>query len=138
MVPERVFMFALLIPLSIQDLREKKVTLAWIIFVALLGGITGLATGNKDIEDFIFAAVPGIILFCVSLLTSGIGIGDAWIVLGIGMIARFADTVRTVVWGLFLCAIFALALKVFFHKPGNCRIPFVPFLLGAYILQLVL
>ena len=119
------FLFLLL--LSVRDIREKKVNIAFLL--------PGFVLAFYQMPDgFLRAEVPGflfsILLFVLSILTKeAIGMGDAFAVLLCACYLPFYPVFFIFVAGLFLILV----------RKGNRKteIPYLPFLSFSYLIYLV-
>lgn len=127
----------LLLPSAWLDVRQKKVWLPW-LGVFFLEAVVLLIIGVNSWKVFIFGMLPGVILIFVSIITKGaIGLGDGYLVCIIGSLLGLKDTVNILTWAIFLLAVTGMFLVVFKHWQRKRTLPFVPFLLLAYILQMI-
>ena len=136
---ESVIITIFLIFGSIWDVRKKCVPLAYlyaggIVAVGYLF-IKSLMVRNANIWVCAICGT-GCGLFCLFLAfvsKEQIGYGDGWIVGIVGMLSGIKTVLAVFVTAMFGMATFSLLLLVF--KKGNRKteLPFVPFLLFAYV-----
>ncbi len=102
---------------SAQDIKKKSIKLTWILIFSILAIVIHIFFGEESIVNLLLGIIPGAGLMLVSLATR-----------------RNMELFLT---GLMLCAIWALALIIIRKKKGDYEIPFVPFLLAAYMEMLI-
>lgn len=139
--PERkmiksLFLLIYLGIISVEDYRYRSLSIWELIVGAVLalvisfflGESAGLCIFKKIILSMGFLSI-------MAFFRESIGLGDAvvfdilWILLGVG------ETIRII----FLASgLFLLVLGLFYHRK-RCRdsLPFIPFITGGYILELV-
>lgn len=127
---EWVFFLAVMIPLTLSDIRTGKIP----VFVAAGGmigsGLIRLLIG-KDYSDWFICLLPGL-LFCVFsfLFPQSVGAGDGMVILFLGIL------LKRKVFGLLLIAAlvsFAVSVLLILFKKVNrdTKLAFVPFLLAG-------
>lgn len=131
----KLALLALLIGLTISDIKEKRINIVPIImvaFVALLADFMGLSIG---LLDGMLGCIVGVILLIASKLTKeSIGLGDGALFTAAGLILGFWQNVILLWLASLLCGMYGLALMFFKNKRKNYEIPFMPFVTGVYSL----
>lgn len=123
---------------SILDLRRKRISLLVTIFYGLLGVGYQIAT-DKIGGWMVVSLLPGLLaLFLAKLTKEKIGYGDGFILLALGCYLNIEEMVLVSMVAVCFAGILALILLVFFHKNRDYAIPFVPFLLCGYVLEVLL
>lgn len=123
---------------SVRDIRKKQIEVTEIIIFSIIAVVIHMITGEQSIGNMLLGVIPGLILVGLSFLTKGkIGLGDGIIVSASGLFLGLQKNVELFLTGLVLCGIWALALIVIRKKKGSYEIPFVPFLLAAYMEMLI-
>ena len=122
------FLFLLL--LSVRDIREKKVNIAFLL--------PGFVLAFYQMPDgFLRAEVPGflfsILLFVLSILTKeAIGMGDAFAVLLCACYLPFYP-----VFFIFVAGVAGIFLILVRKGNRKTEIPYLPFLTFSYLIYLV-
>lgn len=81
----------------------------------------------------------GAAVIILSLVSGGIiGIGDGLVLCVAGIYIGGINTMRLLLTGLFLSSLYALVLLFMHRKRRKDTIPFIPFLLAAYLILLIL
>ena len=117
-----------------QDCRKKEIVPVSLgIFLA-----AGLATNGVYAYQTPAVIVGGILtgggLLLLSCLSRGaIGRGDGYLLCVAGVYLGIAGTLSLLSGALFLCAIWSLLLLAIKKAGKKTEIPFVPFLLAAYV-----
>ncbi len=123
---------------AFDDIRTKQVRTVELIIFAVIGMVLNVI--NKDVNFFniLSAVAVGASLAAVSVLTKGrLGMGDALIIAVSGLYLGFINTL-TLVW---LSSIMAAGYGLIYLRKcdnkRNIELPFVPFLLLAYMVMLI-
>lgn len=122
---------------SIQDIREKKISLWKIKVYGILAAAISLwklFSLNEDLGILICrllaGLLPGIFLLILSKITrEAIGYGDGLILLFIGLSLGFWECIGIFFTGLLGVFLAALLILLFFGRKKRLEIPFIPFLL---------
>ncbi len=118
----------------VDDIRTKTIRTMEVIVFAVVGVLIDLILKPYSWLSIAGGIGVGIFVYILSILTKEkIGKGDALIVMVSGLYLGFINTV-VVLW---LASIFAAIFGgIMIHRHGkrmDVEIPFVPFLLGAYL-----
>lgn len=135
---QNISMLAMLIPNTIFDLKCKKV---WMPFILpfFVEGVIFIISGLVTPFMFFTGALMGLVFMLISYVTKGaIGMGDGYIICAIGCLIGGYRAVMIVTAAMFLAAVVGIILMVFFRWGRKRTIPFVPFLLIAAILNMIL
>lgn len=129
-----IVLLVLLIIGSIQDIRQKKIS------IILLGSsfiITIISLSIQKeilIMNHIWGSVIGIFLCFASVLTRGaIGWGDGLIFTVIGVGLGFFLTVNILFLSLFLAGLYSIGLIVIKKVSRKKTIPLIPFMLMGFV-----
>lgn len=127
---EKVILTGYLLADSWYDIRKRAVPL----LLLNLGGVLVVA-------DILFRGwesgreatlLPGILLVLLSRATKGIGAADGVVLCCVGFISRSKSILF--IFGISLIYIFFYSMILFFRKRNHTiQIPYLPFLLAAYI-----
>ncbi len=131
--------FALLAFASIDDMLRKKINLVLIIAFGVLG--IGLRIYLRDMAlwEVIAGAAIGAVLLLVGVLSRGqIGSGDACLLMTTGIYLGFWENLTLLWLASFVAGIISLGFWLICHKGRKYKIPFAPFLLGAYVSMVVI
>ena len=122
--------------LSYIDLKNKEIPL----WFSLLGGCVGVVfcfLEGRVWTNVIIACVPGILALIFSWLTREVlGYGDGIVLMMIGGMDGYRGSFAVLCLGSFLAAIFCVVLLAIRKVKKHSRIPYVPFLTGAYFLYI--
>ena len=123
---------------SAQDIKKKQIRLNLVLFFGILGVLFHMLWRIQSIENLLLGMSVGVALLFLSVLTGGrIGAGDAVLLIVTGIYLGLEQNLELFFGGLVMCSICSLALLVLRKKGRNDSIPFVPFLLAAYMGMLV-
>ena len=139
----------MLIIFSYTDLRNRRISMRILaVFLILTAGLMtsvrlfgGRYTIIKNclvyelgLENIVLALVPGVILFVISLLTNeAIGRGDVCVVGLLGLMTGFDAVFIILFISMMACALFGLVFMLIMGKSKKDTLPYIPFLLGAYL-----
>lgn len=120
---------------SIKDIRTRTLPPGVML---LAGGIGLLFHAFEGTFWSLFPSLlPGIVVGTYSILTDGIGIGDAMLLAAEGSLIGLWKTIYGIVFSLLLVLPLAMYM-VLVKKKEYMEIPFAPFLTGGFLCFLVL
>ena len=123
---------------SKDDIKYKQVKVFVISIFGVLGVLLHVFFGKNSWASMLLGFSIGAILYFVSILTNEkIGKGDALIIAVAGIYLGALKTLELLWFSSLLAAIGGLILIVVKKKEKTFEMPFVPFMLLAYILMLV-
>ena len=122
-----------------QDWKKREILpiSLWIFLVAgvALNGALGYQTWNSAVGG---AMVGGVMLVLSWVTRGGIGWGDGLLLCVTGVYLGLMDNLGMLLWALLLCAVFSVGLLLTRRADWKKEIPFIPFLLAAYLGELLL
>ncbi len=136
---------------SIQDIKYHSLSNRGLLFggiVAVIlflaewlwpGLLAGVHPGARDFPlERVVGLVPGFGLLILSYVMKGqIGRGDAYLVCISGVLLGVGQSVSLLFYALLLAGSVSLVLLVFRKVKRDTKLPFIPFLLGGYLLSLI-
>ena len=133
----RVIALFILSTSSFADVRRHEISLFW----AGAGGIAGIFVlcmeSGKDIP-LPASMLPGICFLLFSFLSRGaVGAGDGFDLIALAGCLPVTDIFITAVCGVFLASVYA-GLMLLGGSGLRSSFAFVPFLLGGYVLYLMI
>ncbi len=127
-------MMGMLTLCSIQDISRKQIRLNPVLGFGILGVIFHVLWQQQTIGSILLGMLVGVGLLLLSLLTCGrIGMGDGVLLTVTGVYLGLRQNLTLFVWALFICGGWALLQLLLRRKRRQDEIPFVPFLLIAYV-----
>lgn len=130
--------FLVLTWLAYQDCREKRVNLC-VIFISGAAALpVQVIAGRYTAVNLTAGIGVGVAVCLFSAVTKGkIGMGDGFVIILGGIFLGFEQNLALCMAALYFAG--AAALFIFFIKKGgkNYRMPFVPFLWLAYVVNLL-
>ena len=123
---------------SAADLCRKKVY-RWVVMLYMTMAVAGrLAAGMAGgMSVFVADLLPGAICLLMARAThQGIGYGDAMLILVCGLSVGWSTCIELVLSAFFLVGAAALVLLIK-YSGQKTELPFVPFLLAAWMWQLI-
>lgn len=123
---------------SAEDMKRKQIRLNPVLLFGILGIFFHMLWRVQSIENILLGMSVGVVLLMLSVLTGGrIGAGDAVLLIVTGIYLGLEQNLQLFFSGLSLCGMWALGLLILRKKSRKDSIPFVPFLLAAYMGMLV-
>ena len=123
---------------SAEDMKRKQIRLNPVLLFGILGIFFHMLWRVQAIENILLGMSVGVVLLMLSVLTGGrIGAGDAVLLIVTGIYLGLEQNLQLFFSGLLLCGMWALGLLILKKKSRKDSIPFVPFLLAAYMGMLV-
>ena len=129
-IVEKIIVTGYLLVGSWYDIRKKAVPL---LFLAL-GAVFALADICFSGWEYgrMLAVLPGMLLILLSKATKGIGAADGVVLAFVGFLGRNKNIF--LIFGISLIYIFFYSMILYIRKRNrNLQIPYIPFLLAAYI-----
>ena len=115
------------------DIQKKQISLVSVGFFMAVGILYECVVQNKNPAVF-WGLLPGAVLLGVSKLSrEALGMGDALLMLVLGIYLGLEAALDVLLLALFLAAVWAGILIVVGKKGRNYAFPFVPFLLIGYV-----
>lgn len=115
------------------DICYRKVSL-WSIALFSLVEIVYQWTCQREFSTMLLGLIPGLILLIISKATrEALGMGDALLMLVLGLYLGLQEAIDVLMLGLFCAAVWAGVLLIVKRKKRGYEFPFVPFLLLGYI-----
>lgn len=116
------------------DIWKKKISLIPVILMILIGISIRFLQGELGEPWVWYGFLPGVGCMFLSFVTKGeIGMGDGWMLLGMGALIEYELLYCSCVFAMLFAAIAAGVLIVIFRKNRKYSIPFVPFLTVGYL-----
>lgn len=123
---------------AIDDVRHKSVHIILPVFGMLAGIILFAFDSEIKFQYIPLYLLPGLFFVVLNFALGGcVGIGDGIVLLALGSICGFSDTVSSILHGLIYSGVVALFLLIK-KKSKDTTIPFLPFLLAGYVTVLAM
>lgn len=120
-----------------RDWKEKQIYLYMPIMAGIVGLILHLLYQERTLLEIFLGAGLGVIMIIIALVSrESIGIGDGVMLMVSGIFLGPWKNLELLISALMLVGVTALFLIVVKKKERNYRVPFLPFLLVAYLFQL--
>lgn len=134
-----IFMSVFLVLNTIWDIRTKKLPVILLICFGMAGIIINIILPEYSIKELAFGIAIGVVLWNISYVTAGqIGNGDGLLFVVTGIFIGGMNNFVLLLWATVFCALAAGVLLLIKRVNKKDRIPFVPFVLLAYVGQVVL
>lgn len=121
-----------------RDWKEKSIYLYIPIIAAIVSIILHLVYRNNSLVDMLSGAGIGAVMILIAWVSKeSVGIGDGVMLMVSGLFLGFRANMELFITALLLAGVAALMLMVGMRKERSYRMPFIPFLLVAYVFQLI-
>lgn len=135
---QKVVLLAILAALAYQDCRNRTVNLYAVLAAGVAGCFLQAVFRQYTVLEILAGMGIGAVICMASFLTKGsIGAGDGAVSILCGVYLGFEKNLELFLTAMYLAGIAALVLLVIKKRGRKYRMPFVPFLLGAYVLNLL-
>ena len=124
---------------TVSDIRTRKISLLRLSAFLAAGIVFNIVMKYQTLWSLLGGIAPGLILMLYARLTGeGIGYGDCVLFIVSGIFIGFFDNLKLLFLSLVLASVVGGVLVLL--KKGNFRmkIPFVPCILSAYVIMIVL
>lgn len=126
--------------LSFMDIRERKISVAWLAAgaIAVCGfllheGMVVGTDGRELITGSLLGAIPGIFMLAVARLTGKAGYGDGLVLILLGIEYGYLCCIMILSLSLFLLSLCSAVLLLCRRVKGSTQMPYLPFLTAAYV-----
>lgn len=122
-----------------MDHRKKELPLIYIAAGFGLGLLLRLLPGAGPFLEILSGFLPGLICLALAKGTKeAIGYGDALMIIALGAFCNVAMILLLLFCGFLLAGLFCLVLLILKKRNKKEAIPFIPFLLGGYVILLAI
>ncbi len=123
-----------LIICAYTDIRARVIHVKVLLPFAAAGLLTAALAGKEAFISGLLGALAGLFILLISLVTKGaVGEGDGLALMVTGMYLGFLMNLRLLFFALFLSALVSAGAVVFRGLKKDSELPFMPFLLAAFI-----
>ena len=134
----QIAMMGMLAVCTAQDIRRKEIRLNFVLFFGILGILFHMLFRMRSIGNLLLGMSVGVVLLLAGIFSEGkIGVGDGVLLTVTGAYLGVKENLTLFFVALVLCGLWAAGLLVLHKKRKTDSIPFVPFLLAAYMGMLV-
>lgn len=134
----KVLLLFILAGVAYEDCKEKQISLYVPLAAAILGMVLHLCFRELTLTDIFLGIAVGIILLLIAWISGGsVGAGDGVMLMVSGLFLGFWGNLALLMMALGMVSMVALFLVVIKRKGRNYRLPFLPFLLAAYLFWLI-
>ncbi len=121
--------------LSLIDIRTRKIPQWLLILGMLMAVITKSICKNISIILIISGVAIGL-LFCMISKTTGekLGVGDSYVITLIGAFTGMWNLLQILCYAFLFSACYSAAILIIKKFNRKIQIPFIPFLMAAYVL----
>lgn len=135
---EKIILLGILIITAYTDWKERNVYLHVLAVGGAVGVLCGLFGPGPALSERVGGALIGLAVLVVGWLGKGcIGSGDGLVLAVSGIFLGFWENLLLLLVSLLLAGVAALLLMFLKKGERGLRMPFVPFLLTAYLLSIL-
>ena len=133
-----VIWMILLIIQAICDIKWKRIPLVLNMMGAALG-LCYCILSQRAWIDILWGLVPGVVCLCYSIISrETLGLGDSLTMCALGLVIDIKHMLLIMMIAFGLAAFGGMFILVVFQKKRNYEIPFVPFLLMGFLIDVVI
>lgn len=119
---------------SIWDIYKQKLPIGYLLFFSICVIWHQITEGKMVWYELVMGAGVGVIFLMISKMTEEqIGYGDSWMILNMGIFLGVWRVLLMLCLGFTICAVFSGIGMMCRKLRKESRIPFLPFLLIAYM-----
>lgn len=135
---QQISVLALLGICSIEDVKTKRIHAIWLAVFAAEGILCSVLFWKRPMGEILAAMMPGILILVLSAAVSGsIGEGDGMLLTITGIFLEVSFVLSMLTVAVFLSAGYALFLYVIRKKGRKYEMPFIPFILIAFVVVIL-
>lgn len=121
-----------------KDYKEQKVYVYGMILAGIVGILLHIFYQAPSLQDMLAGAAVGMTVLLIACVTrESIGLGDGIALSVSGIFLGFWQNLQLFLIALFLAGISALFLLIIKKKGRGYRIPFLPYMVLAYLILLL-
>jgi len=134
----KVFILSYLAYQTYQDIKKKSVSLKSIIVFSIVGAVINVAITNISLFDMLLGITVGLgVILIGRLMKDGIGAGDGAVLSSIGILIGGKMCLLVFIMAITISAAVAIVLLVFKKIKMKQELPFIPYILCAYMWVLI-
>ena len=134
----KVFILSYLAYQTYKDIREKSVSLKSTIVFSLTGVVINIVITNITIINMLLGITVGLgVILIGKLMKDGIGAGDGAVLSSIGVLIGGKMCLLVFLMAITISAAVVIVLLVFRKVKLKQELPFIPYILCAYMLILM-
>lgn len=131
--------FCMLLLISYVDIQIRQVPVSLLVLSGVAAGVHHLTV--REIEPLILlgGAAVGFFFLLISKVTEeGLGYGDSWGILILGIYLGLWELLGVLCVTFLFLLIFAIAALCIRKMSRSCTLPFFPFLTGGYLVTILI
>lgn len=134
---KKSIIFMMLLLFSIEDIRKRRIDILPLLAFSVIGAVYQAVTRALTILEICGGMLLGVGLLGIAKMTGeSLGYGDGMLFLVTGIYLGGWDNCSLLMTSLVLAFVFAIIQILVRKKSAKSEIPFVPFVLSAYVLYL--
>lgn len=124
---------------SYTDIKKKKISVVVCLVFLIVGVIFSILNKQESLISLLGGVgVGGLLLLVGKFYNQSVGFGDGLIFIVSGLYLGFIRNTVLLLYGLIICAVVSVILITFKKFKLKDKIPFVPFVLVAYIFMIAM
>ena len=132
----KVLLGLFLMLLSILDIKEKRISVFFLVCGCVLTGILlwfQISQGSIGWLEIFLGMLPGLFLLAVAWLSKGAGYADGIVLIWLGCLYGYKNGFLFLGSSLFLLALLSIVLLMLRMVKRNSQIPYIPFLTASFL-----
>lgn len=126
--------------LAVLDLRWKRIPV-WLLavggIIVTIMSVDQCAREVKSAAELVWGLVPGALLLLMAVATRKAGIADGIVLLIFSLPLDYRKCIVSFVFSFLIMSFVSLCLLVLGKVKGSSKLPYLPFLLAGYMLQVI-
>lgn len=125
--------------ISYIDIRVRQVPVPLLVLSGVAAGVYHLAVRETEPRILLGGAAVGFLFLLVSKVTEeGLGYGDSWGILILGIYLGLWELLGVLCVTFLFLFLFAMAALCIRKMSRSCTLPFFPFLTGGYLVTMLI
>ena len=132
----KVLLGLFLMILSILDIKEKRISVFFLVCGSVLTGILlwfQIRQGSVGWLEIFLGILPGLFLLAMAWLSKGAGYADGIVLIWLGGLYGYKNGLLFLGSSLFLLALLSIVLLMLRKVKRNSQIPYIPFLTASFL-----
>ena len=125
---------------AVSDLKTRRISLQFVLLFAFCAiPARLLAHSGGPVFSVFCALLPGLAAVVLSILSrGGLGLGDALVLLVLGLYDSSAGVMASLLFGLFFSSVYAGVQYILLRRRKDYSFAFLPFLAAGYGVRVIL
>ncbi len=129
----------LLLLAGLEDMRKREISVMYILSMGVIAVCSCFLSEGRSIPDAVGGCVIGLCMMGISIISEEqVGRGDGMVIAALGFLFGVRNTLGMVCMASILMLFAVIVLLITKRAGKKSRIPFIPAIFGAYVMNLIL